>query len=297
LDSQNHRRSNDRIDPNFPRGSVHRSATGGQVNATPNDVYLSRRNIEPTGTDQLWQMIHRGSMPQLVASDNDWEAFYSSYVATYIDRDVNQLSNISNKGDFIAFMGAVAARSGELLNYDSLARDCSVSSSTARRWMQILETSGLILLVQPYSNNHLKRIIKTPKIYFHDTGLMAYLTRWITPETIRNGAKAGQFFETWVVSEIAKSFLNAGKSIRDIYFYRDTDQREIDLVLEIGRALYPIEIKMTAKPQKKMAAAFRLLEPVIEAGDLEFGEGAIINQYPELMYLEEKVRSIPVGYL
>ena len=163
--------------------------------------------------------------------------------------------------------------------------------------MQILETSGLILLVQPYSNNHLKRIIKTPKIYFHDTGLMAYLTRWITPETMQNGAKAGQFFETWVVSEIAKSFLNAGKSMRDIYFYRDTDQREIDLVLEIGRKVYPIEIKMTAKPQKKMAAAFRLLEPVIEAGDLELGEGAIINQYPELMYLEEKVRSIPVGYL
>ena len=218
LDSQSHRRSNDRIDPIFPRGFVHRSATGGQVNATPNDVYLSLRNIEPTGSDQLWQMIHLGSMPQLVASDNDWEAFYSSYVSTYIDRDVNQLSNIANKGDFIAFMVAVAARSGELLNYDSLARDCAVSSSTTRRWMQILETSGLILLVQPYSNNHLKRIIKTPKIYFHDTGLMAYLTRWITPETIQNGAKAGQFFETWVVSEIAKSFLNAGKSMRDIYF-------------------------------------------------------------------------------
>ena len=126
---------------------------------------------------------------------------------------------------------------------------------------------------------------------------MAWLTRWITPETIMHGAKSGQFFETWVVSEIVKSFLNAGKSVRDLYYYRDTDQQEIDLVMEIGRTVYPIEIKMTAKPNKKMAQAFRLLEPVTEAGDMQLGDGAVINQYPELMFLEKGVRAIPVGYL
>jgi hypothetical protein len=155
----------------------------------------------------------------------------------------------------------------------------------------------LVFLLQPFFNNHLKRVIKTPKIYFMDTGLMAWLTRWISPETILHGAKAGQFFETWVVTEIVKSFLNAGKSVRDLYYYRDTDQREIDLVLEIGRTIYPVEIKMTAKPLKRMASAFRLLEPVSEAGDMQIGDGAVINQYPDLMYLEEHVRAIPVGYL
>lgn len=264
---------------------------------SPEEAYLSARAKENTGTDDLWQMIHRGSMPKLVASDNDWETFYSSYTATYIERDVNQLTGIADKGDFMRFMSAVAARSGELLNYESLARDCFISAATVKRWLQILETSGLVFLLQPFYNNHLKRVIKTPKIYFMDTGLMAWLTRWISPETILHGAKAGQFFETWVVTEIVKSFLNAGKSVRDLYYYRDADQREIDLVLESGRTIYPVEIKMTAKPVKRMASAFRLLEPVSEAGDMQIGDGAVINQYPDLMYLEEHVRAIPVGYL
>ena len=263
----------------------------------PNDDYLSVRKKERVDTDDLWSMIHRGYMPRLIASQDDWETFYSSYVTTYIERDVNQLTKISDKGDFVRFMAAVAARSGELLNYDNLARDAGISAATVRRWIQILETSGIILQLYPYHNNHLKRMIKTPKIFFMDTGLMAWLTRWITPETILHGAKAGQFFETWVVSEIIKSYLNAGKSIRDLYFYRDADQREIDLVLEVGRTVYPIEIKMTAKPNKKMAQAFHLLEPVTEAGDMQMGDGAIINQYPELMLVEKGVRAIPVGYL
>jgi hypothetical protein len=140
-------------------------------------------------------------------------------------------------------------------------------------------------------------MIKTPKLFFMDTGLMAWLTRWLTPETIQHGAKAGQFFETWIVSEIVKSFLNAGKSIRDLYYYRDADQREIDLLMEVGRTVYPIEIKMTAKPDKKMAQAFQLLQPIMKSADLELGDGAVINQYPELMFLDKGLRAIPVGYL
>jgi len=263
----------------------------------PNDEYLSVRKKESLDTEDLWPMIHRGYMPRLIASQDDWETYYSSYVTTYIERDVNQLTKVADKGDFVRFMSALAARSGELLNYDSIARDVGVSATTVRRWIQILESSGIILQLHPYHNNHLKRMIKTPKIYFMDTGLMAWLTRWITPETILHGAKAGQFFETWVVSEIVKSYLNAGKSILDLYYYRDADQREIDLVLEVGRMVYPIEIKMTAKPNKNMAQAFHLLEPITEAGDMELGDGAIINQYPELMFLGKGIRAIPVGYL
>jgi hypothetical protein len=263
----------------------------------PNDEYLLVRKNESLNTEDLWEMIHRGYMPGHIVSQDDWETFYSSYVTTYIERDVNQLVKVSDKGDFVRFMAALAARSGELLNYDGLARDAGVSSTTIRRWIHVLESSGIIMLLYPYHNNHLKRMIKTPKIFFMDTGLMAWLTRWITPETIQFGAKAGQFFETWVVAEIVKSFLNAGKSTRDIYFYRDADQREIDLVLEIGRTVYPIEIKMTAKPNKNMAQAFQLLEPITESGDLQLGDGAVINQYPDLMFLKEGVRAIPVGYL
>ncbi|MFO7611073.1 MAG: ATP-binding protein [Clostridia bacterium] len=263
----------------------------------PNEDYLSVRGKESIDTHDIWTMIHRGSMPRLVASHDDWETFYSSYVTTYIERDVNHLTKITDKSDFVRFMATVAARSGELLNYDNIARETGVSAATARRWIQILETSGIILQLYPYHNNHLKRMLKTPKIYFMDTGLMAWLTRWITPETILHGAKSGQFFETWVVSEIIKSFLNSGKSVRDLYYYRDADQREIDLILEIGRVVYPIEIKMTAKPNKNMAQAFRLLEPVAIAGDMQIGDGAVINQYPELLVLSKGIRSIPVGYL
>lgn len=263
----------------------------------PNTDYLSLRGKENTNTDDLWSMIHRGYMPRLVASQDDWETFYSSYVATYIERDVNQLTKLSDKGDFIRFMAALAARSGELLNYDNIAKDVGVSATTVKRWTQILETSGVILLLHPYHNNHLKRLIKTAKIYFMDTGLMAWLSRWITAETIQFGAKAGQFFETWVVSEIVKSFLNAGKVTGHIYFYRNTDQQEIDLILEVGRTIYPIEIKMTAKPNKQMARSFHLLEPLTKSGNIQLGDGAVINQYPEVMLLTEHVRAIPIGYL
>lgn len=263
----------------------------------PDESYLSVRKEENTRISDLWQIIHRGDMPRLVASTDDWELYYSSYVTTYIERDVNQLTKVSDRGDFVRFMAAVAARSGELLNLDSIARDVGVSPTTIKRWLQILETSGIVLMLHPYHSNRLKRMIKTSKVYFLDTGLMSWLTRWLTPETIQLGAKAGQFFETWVVGEIVKSFLNAGKSTRDLYFYRDADQREIDLIIDWGRTIYPVEIKMSARPDKKMAHAFHLLEPLTSSGDIQLGDGAIINQYPELMYLDKGIRSIPVGYL
>lgn len=263
----------------------------------PNEDYLTAREKESRNINDLWTMIHRGYMPRLISSADDWETFYSSFVSTYIERDVNYLTKVVDKTDFVRFMAALAARSGELLNYDSIARDAGCSATTVKRWMQILESSGIILKLNPYYNNHLKRVIKTPKIYFMDTGLMAWLTRWITPETIQHGAKAGQFFETWVVSEIVKSFLNAGKSLRDLYYYRDADQREIDLIMQISRVLYPIEIKMTAKPRKTMTRAFNLLEPVTKKGELQLGSGALINLYPELLFLDENIRAIPAGYL
>lgn len=263
----------------------------------PDENYMTERAKESILIEDIWSTIHRGSMPKLLVSQEDWDLFYAGYVATYIERDVNQLSKIEDKGDFVRFMAATAARSGELINYESLAKDIGVSPMTVKRWINILVTAGIVFELQPYHNNHLKRMIKTPKIYFTDTGLMAWLTRWISPETIQSGAKAGQFFATWVVTEIAKSFLNAGKSLRDLYYYRDANQREIDLIIEVGRTVYPVEIKMSAKPGKNMSRAFRLLEPITEAGDMAIGDGAVINQYPKMMLIENKVRAVPVGYL
>lgn len=260
----------------------------------PTADYLSAREKSLKLPENIWQIIHKGDMPRLYQQETDWEIYYSSYVSTYIERDVRQLTNITNALDFTKFMVALASRSGELLNYSNVAQEVGVSNETIKRWVAILQTSGIIYLLQPYSNNHLKRAIKTPKVYFLNTGLMAYLTKWLTPETISQGAKSGQFFESFVVSEIIKSFTNNGIK-PPLYFYRDTNQKEIDLIIEYDRTIYPIEIKTTASPNKKMARAFELLKPLGE--ELAIGQGVIINQYPNKHYLAEDLVALPASYL
>ena len=193
-------------------------------------------------------------------------------------------------------MIAIAARSGELLNYSSVAQEIGVSVDTVKRWLTVLQTSGIVYLLQPYGNNHLKRAIKTPKVYMLNTGLMAYLTKWLTPETIQNGAKSGQFFETFVVGEIIKSFHNQGQE-PPIYFYRDTNQKEIDLLIEHQQMLYPVEIKATANPNKKMAAAFNLLRNTLLANELGIAHGTIINQYAQKIWLAENLVAVPAAYV
>ncbi|MBN6070862.1 ATP-binding protein [Aggregatibacter actinomycetemcomitans] len=260
----------------------------------PSRDYLASREKMLKSPENIWQIIHKGDMPRLYQQETDWEIYYSSYVSTYIERDVRQLTNITNTTDFTRFMVALASRSGELLNYSNVAQEVGVSNETIKRWTAILQTSGIIYLLQPYSNNHLKRTIKTPKIYFLNTGLMAYLTKWLTPETISKGAKSGQFFESFVVSEIIKSFTNNGIE-PPLYFYRNTNQKEIDLIIEYDRTIYPIEIKTTANPNKKMAKSFALLNSLGKESTI--GMGVIINQYPNKHYLAENLVALPVKYL
>lgn len=262
----------------------------------PSMDYLQNREAYLQKTDSIWQIIHQGYMPRLYQQKTDWHTYYASYVATYIERDVRQIANISSSLDFTRFMVAIAARSGELLNYNSVAQDVGVSADTVKRWVAILKTSGIIYLLQPYANNHLKRAIKTAKVYMLDTGLMAWLTKWLTPETIQQGAKSGQFFETFVVSEIIKSFYNQGKE-PPLYFYRDTDQKEIDLLIEDGQTLYPVEIKMTANPNKRMAKAFDILRSNLPANELTIAHGTIINQYPKKLWLTENLMAVPLAYV
>lgn len=261
----------------------------------PTEDYLNARKQALVPYERLWDVIHRGSMPRLVFNpENDWELYYSSYVQTYIERDVSQLAQVADQGKFLQFMMALAARSGELLNAQGLGMEIGVSNDTVKRWVSILETSGLVHLLYPYSSNHLKRVLKTPKLYFLDTGLLAYLTKWPTPQTLASGAKAGSVFETFVISEIIKSFINAGKTSLPLYYYRDRDGREIDLVIEQGDTLYPVEIKMTASPNRQMAKHFSVLD---QMKDKRKGKGVLLCQYERELWLTEDLVVLPVEYI
>lgn len=261
----------------------------------PTESYISERRNELVSYNSLWQTIHRGHMPRLALNPEfDWEIFYSSYVRTYIERDVRQLSQVADENLFMRFMTSVAARSGELINYHSISKEVGVSNDTIKRWISILESSGVVYLLQPYANNHLKRAIKTPKLYFMDTGLLSYLTRWLTPETLSIGAMSGPVFETFIVSEIIKSFLNVGIIRPPLYFYRDRDQHEIDLVIEIGDAVYPIEIKQSAKPDAKMGRHFEVLKL---SPDKKLQTGTILCQYNHLIWLRDDLIALPIQYI
>ena len=263
----------------------------------PTDNYFSARikQVADISYFDVWRNIHRGSMPELYENpDFDWQMFYGAYVQTYIERDVRELSEIGDTLKFSRFLTAAAASTGQLVNLASLSRDVGISQPTAERWLSILVASNIVYLLKPYSNNITKRAIKTPKLYFLDTGLAAYLTKWNTPEVLKNGAMAGAFFESFVISEIIKSYCNKGIIDPPLYFYRDRDMNEIDLLIEADGMLYPLEIKKHADPQKKDLYAFDLLDKI---PGVKRGAGGVICLYDKLVTLKGEDRAIPVNYL
>lgn len=263
----------------------------------PTEDYFAKRRtcLKNMEYGDVWKIIHRGSMPELCENpEYDWQMFYGAYLRTYIERDVSDLAEIGDSIKFSKFMVAVAAMSGNLLNKASLARDVGISEPTAERWLSILVASNIVYLLQPYSNNITKRAIKTPKVYFLDTGLAAYLTKWNTPDVLKNGAMAGAFFESFVISEIIKSYYNRGILEPPIYFYRDKEMNEIDLIIEEGGKLYPIEIKKYADPARRDIEAFDLLDKI---GGAKRGSGGVICLYDNLITLKGDDRVIPVQYL
>ncbi len=263
----------------------------------PTEEYFAQRKLHPANItyDEVWNTIHRGSMPELYNNPNfNWQMFYGAYVRTYIDRDVRELSEVGNTVKFTKFMMAAAAATGQLLNLSSLARDVGISQPTAERWLSILAASNIVYLLQPYSNNITKRAVKTPKLYFLDTGLAAYLTKWNTPDVLKNGAMAGAFFENFVISEIIKSYYNRGILELPLYFYRDKDMNEIDLLIEENGTLYPIEMKKHADPHKKDIEAFDLLDKI---PGIKRGPGGVVCLYDKLITLRGADRVIPVNFL
>ncbi|MGE4283887.1 MAG: ATP-binding protein [Clostridia bacterium] len=262
----------------------------------PTDEYFvaRRKDLQETPYKHIWNIIYKGSMPQMYAeSDVDWAVFYGSYVKTYMERDVRDLTQVSNEGKFMKFMTVMAACTGQLLNLASVARDVDISAPTAERWLSILQASQIVYLLQPYYNNITKRAVKTPKVYFLDTGLAAYLTKWNTPEVLQNGAMAGAFFETFVIAEVIKSYLNKGRDI-PLYFYRDKDMNEIDLLILQNGTLYPIEIKKHADPNKNDISIFRILDRI---SNIKRGQGGVVCMYDNLITLKGEDKVIPVKYL
>lgn len=262
----------------------------------PTTLWLEQaRESDPRllSLDDVYQRIWLGSFPK-VHQDADFprDLFYSSYVQTYVQRDVKNVLNVSDDLLFTRFLTAVAARTGQLLNFADLARDVGIDLKTAQAWLSVLETSGLVYLLQPYYNNVAKRVVKTPKLYFLDTGLCAYLTKWLDKNSLEAGAMSGAILETYLFTEILKSYWHNGKTAH-FHYYRDLDQKEIDLVIEAGDTLYPIEFKKTAAPSKSLSKPFHLLEKFGK----KIGPGAIFCFVERDIPVSKEVTAIPVGYL
>lgn len=276
----------------------------------PTEEYIEERTSAIKDyRHNLWATIHRGSYPELYANpEKEWTDFYQSYVKTYLERDVNKLIKAKNHLTFVKFLTCAAARTGQVVNYANIASEVGVSEVTIKEWISILEKSGIIYILKPYTSSVLNRAIRSPKLYFRDTGLCCYLTRWLTPETLKNGAMAGAMYETFVINEILKSYSNEGLEYDfSVFYYNGKDKKkrkengeeieidgEIDLILQEDGILYPIEIKLSASPKADMASEFDILDGI---PDKKRGLGVIICLYDKKMYLRENLIALPLEYI
>lgn len=247
----------------------------------------------PRDLMSLYRTIWRGSFPRIALDDQlPRDIFFNSYVQTYIQRDVRALTRVGDELAFHRLVRAAAARTGQLLNYADLARDVDVDQKTVKSWLGILETSGLIYLLPPWHSNLTKRLVKTPKLYFLDTGLCAFLTQWTSPESLEAGAMSGALLETYVLGEILKSYWHQGRSV-NLSFYRDRDGREIDLLIDQDDRLYPIEIKKTATPSRTAARHFAVLSDLGRPP----GHGAVLCLKERATPLSADLTAIPIWEL
>lgn len=274
----------------------------------PTMEYVKERSASATNPGNVWRLIHRGGYPELQNPEIDWSMYFSSYIKTYLERDVRELAAVQDLDAFRRFMVACAARTGQMLNYSNIADEVGKDANTIKNWVSILEASGIVYILEPFASSALKRAIRTPKLYFKDTGLAAYLTRWLSPDTLANGAMSGAFFETFVISEILKSYSNCGMDYRYfVSYYRGKDKKkvkkngeevreeaEIDFIIEQDGMLYPIEIKQNSKVTADMTSAFQILDDIPEK---KRGMGAVICMCPAPGALRENVLQIPYWYV
>lgn len=259
-------------------------------NVRLDDIKDRRKTHAPAAMDEIYKRIWNGGMPGLISGKfTDRDVYYSSYIQTYIERDVSELIRGVDKFLFQDFIRSAASRVGEVMNLHAIASDVGINDDTAKRWLQVLEKSDVITLLRPYSNNALHRTIKAPKLYFFDTGLVAYLTKYSSPEILANGALAGHILENYVVTEIIKSYKNAAKDCL-FWYYRDKDNKEIDMILESDGELHPIEIKRSVNPGTEIAGAFK----VLDKATVPRGTGAIICMREELSAIDSNTLIVPV---
>ena len=262
----------------------------------PTQNYLGRRNPKPISYNEVWENIWRGFFPEIVESGTEWYRFYSSYVRTYLDRDVSKLGKVGDLLKFERFMAAIAARTGQALSIADVARDVSISQQTAEKWLSVLGASNMIYILKPYYSNVLKRLIKTPKIYFTDTGLACYLIGWDNAKVLQNGVMAGAMFETFALVEIIKSWANSNGVTPNMnfYYFRDKDGNEIDLIIKRNGVLYPIEFKKRINCDRGDIAAFRQLDRV---HDMQRGEGCVVCMADDVFPITTTDKAVGVRYI
>lgn len=267
------------------------SRTDGIFSTEPDSLRNRARNMKKKNIHQIYEQIFKGGMPFLYSSNAPRERYYADYINTYLERDIKDLAQVGKLNEFYDFLVFMAARTAQELKYEEISRSLGISAPTAKHWVSILERSGIIHILKPYSPNITSRLVKTPKFYFSDTGLAAYLCRWPNAETLENGAMSGAFFETFVVSEILKSYFNSGIE-PDICYYRDIDKKEIDLLLNEGGKIIPAEIKKAKNPEGA-DKNFKVLEKLGKA----VGNGLIICMCDEVLPYSKNVWMCPAALI
>ena len=260
----------------------------------PNNQYFEERKKEIKCYPNLWKTIHRGSMPDLLDNKRDWDWFYRDYIKTYLERDVRKIIALKHELKFKKFLISIAARAAQVIVYEEIARDIGVDIKTVQNWLSVVTASGIVKLINTYQNNIIKRVIKSPKLFFLDTGLLCHLIGWLSPETAQNGAMAGHIFENFIVGEILKSFLNEGRSTDNIYYYRDKDKKEIDLIIEEDNVIYPVEIKKSATIQKDWIKNFSVLSKI---KDKTVASGIVLCLSDTMLPIDENSWAVPIEYI
>lgn len=248
-----------------------------------------QKSLPPNDIVDVFEHIWRGGMPQVLEADEEMrQEYYSAYVDTYLMRDVAELGGVTSSAKFLKLLRACAALTAEQVNYATLAAAAEISEPTAKEWVRLLEGLGIVYLLQPYANNELKRLVKTPKLYFYDTGLCAYLSMWLTRDTLMNGAASGHYYENYVVIELLKNYAY-GKTKANLCYYRDAGAKEIDVVVELNGAVHPLEIKKSANPDRKEVKKYELLDK----SSIPRGCGGIVCMCAQPVPIDEKNSFIP----
>ena len=272
------------------QSELYGDGTTEPLSINPEKLNRRKEHLSSCNSMEMYERIWKGGMPgHRSGRYTDRDVFYSSYIQTYINRDVSDMIPGVDKLLFADFIRAAACRVGQLLNTHDIAQDVGVSDDTAKRWLQVLEKSEVIFYLRPYSNNLLKRTVRTPKMYFFDTGLAAYLTKYSSPEILMNGAINGAILENYTVAEIRKTWLNSARECL-MHYYRDRDTNEIDMVIEADGELHPLEIRKSTNPGTELASAFK----VLDKGSVPRGTGAILCLREEMSAIDRNTFILPI---